>query len=1158
MRLNPVIVFLIVSIYISPIYGGNIRINEIVANNFNSIYDEDNETPDWIELYNGSNKAISIGGYRISDRNDYSKAWTIPDTAVKGYGFLLLHADGKNRITSDNYIIEASGYGINYDEKKDGFRFNYLAVTGDFDIAMRVNSITNKYYGGKTGLIARANLNEDSRFTGILVYQPQYPFYTIFRRDTAGNATKRMEFACREFPYNWVRLRREGDTIIYSIKQDGYHWKVLYSSYMKFNNSIYVGIASSGADCYNSINGRFSVSELCINNAPTRFDTLKSIAIPSSVTGSSSYSRFLHTNFSLDTKGETLYLWDKNGVLVDSMAFGRQKTNVSFGRYPDGANRQVYSENPTPERANHNGFMEIASLPGIDPVGGFYSDTVRTTITKPNDTSRVFYTTNGTDPCTSSHLYNGSGLSLPATTILRAGIFDDKKLPISFTTRTYFVNEPFNLPVISIVSDTNNLWPESTGILNDTNRWSEREIPVHFEYWDAKDSLSYSSDAGLKLHGQGSRNYPQRSFRLYSRTLYGNDEFNYPFWQNNGLPVSDKLVLKNAGQDWNFSYIRDGFCGVLGRFFPNVMNSAYKPVVAYINGKYWGLYHLRERFDDDYLSRKFGIDKDSVSIIENYTIEKGSSIDFFNKLDTVLCLDMVSDSAYNLASNCFDPENIIELTIFRTFVAAYDWPDNNNKIWNSPDFDQCWRWILYDLDISVGFNYANYDFNMYGHMDSFKCDFIQVFKKFLENSNFRIQYFNKYADCLNSVFKPEYTVPLLDSLAGEIRSEIPRQQKRWPGSVPNWEEEIGKMKTFLEIRPHVVWDHIVSNYGLDGTLTLQLETGIDGACTYQVNTINTDSSSWEGKYFKNIPFKVLCKPSPGFRFVRWEGAEAGKMYYTVNSASDTVRLKAVLVKDGNATKGRVAINEIMYKSSDERDCKDWIEIVNNSEEVVDLDSWTLKDDNDDHIFTIKKNIPLLPDSFLVISEDTDAFRTLYTDGCLLTGNLDFGFSKDDVVRLYNSEGVLMDSVDYSNKLPWDPEADGTGYSLELSDPSKDNSLPRNWSASVIEGGTPGMKNGGPESAIQLSSTDISLRCLPNPVTAIANIKFELPYDGRVSLDLINIFGNRMAGTETNSLFPAGSHSVPIDCSGLAPGSYFVRLFVSGNKPTTYILHLLKN
>ena len=51
----------------------------------------------------------------------------------------------------------------------------------------------------------------------------------------------------------------------------------------------------------------------------------------------------------------------------------------------------------------------------------------------------------------------------------------------------------------------------------------------------------------------------------------------------------------------------------------------------------------------------------------------------------------------------------------------------------------------------------------------------------------------------------------------------------------------------------------------------------------------------------------------------------------------------------------VVINEINYNSSDNFDVGDWVEIYNSSDDAIDLSLWLLKDEEDEHIFTIPSN-----------------------------------------------------------------------------------------------------------------------------------------------------------------------------------------------------------
>ena len=154
----------------------------------------------------------------------------------------------------------------------------------------------------------------------------------------------------------------------------------------------------------------------------------------------------------------------------------------------------------------------------------------------------------------------------------------------------------------------------------------------------------------------------------------------------------------------------------------------------------------------------------------------------------------------------------------------------------------------------------------------------------------------------------------------------------------------------------------------------------------------------------------------------------------------------------------VVINEINYNSSDSFNPDDWVEIYNSSNDTIDISSWLLKDEDDEHIFTVPSNIKILPEQYIIFCKDTIKFTELFPNVESYYGNLGFGLSGgSDLVRLFDSTGSLADTVRYDDDHPWPLSADGDGPTLELKHPTLDNTLWESWSAS--EGyGTPGAQN----------------------------------------------------------------------------------------------------
>ncbi|MEJ5237733.1 MAG: lamin tail domain-containing protein [Limisphaera sp.] len=95
----------------------------------------------------------------------------------------------------------------------------------------------------------------------------------------------------------------------------------------------------------------------------------------------------LHVNFALSKSGEAIGLFGADGTLIDAVTFGTQTTDVSEGRFPDGAGTVVRFETPTPRAPNR--LAQTNRPPALDPLPDRTADenrllTFRATATDPD------------------------------------------------------------------------------------------------------------------------------------------------------------------------------------------------------------------------------------------------------------------------------------------------------------------------------------------------------------------------------------------------------------------------------------------------------------------------------------------------------------------------------------------------------------------------------------------------------------------------------------------------------------------------------------------------------------------------------------------------------------------------------------------------------
>ena len=81
---------------------------------------------------------------------------------------------------------------------------------------------------------------------------------------------------------------------------------------------------------------------------------------------------------------------------------------------------------------------------------------------------------------------------------------------------------------------------------------------------------------------------------IFARGEYGTSEIEYPLFKTLEYDNFQALVLRNSGQDWLKSSIKDISLTSLMEG-SGLDYQSYNSSATYINGEYWGMYNLREK-----------------------------------------------------------------------------------------------------------------------------------------------------------------------------------------------------------------------------------------------------------------------------------------------------------------------------------------------------------------------------------------------------------------------------------------------------------------------------------------------------------------------------------------------------------------------------------
>lgn len=92
--------------------GGPV-IEELMADNEETLEDEDLDHPDWIEIYNGQDAPVNLAGWHLSDTPGLPGKWTFPSVTVPAYGTTYVFASGKDKFTNahphTNFTLQKEG-----------------------------------------------------------------------------------------------------------------------------------------------------------------------------------------------------------------------------------------------------------------------------------------------------------------------------------------------------------------------------------------------------------------------------------------------------------------------------------------------------------------------------------------------------------------------------------------------------------------------------------------------------------------------------------------------------------------------------------------------------------------------------------------------------------------------------------------------------------------------------------------------------------------------------------------------------------------------------------------------------------------------------------------------------------------------------------------
>ena len=370
-------------------------------------------------------------------------------------------------------------------------------------------------------------------------------------------------------------------------------------------------------------------------------------------------------------------------------------------------------------------------------------------------------------------------------------------------TYSYIVNENHTLPVMSLALNQSDLSAVHS------HAWVEGYIrPVYAQFFE-KDGDGFEIGAGLKLFGGSTRGHAKKSYELKFKKKYGAGKLKYQVFDDVDSAIFDSIVLRTGSQDEMGDYskkalIRDIVGTALVKEYTSVDVQAYKPIALYINGKYWGVYFIREKVDETFVANHYNVEasKSKTDLLRIDGQLKSGSRSKYNKLVSYISSHPMSNNTYyKEVEKLIDIENFCDFWIAETWTANHDIV--NVRFFSNPNVDDGkWKWIFYDLDsafYNVDRNYYQFSISPSGMTSAGYSTFL--LRNLMKNSNFKKKYLERLSYNLKNTWSTANVLKKIDDVIAEIgEDEIKRNYKRWNKSYTEWQNNVNFVRKYAKNR----------------------------------------------------------------------------------------------------------------------------------------------------------------------------------------------------------------------------------------------------------------------------------------------------------------------------------------------------------------------
>ena len=852
----------------------------------------------------------------------------------------------------------------------------------------------------------------------------------------------------------------------------------------------------------------------------------------------------LHTNFSLKGGGEYLALIAPDGsTVIQEFApeYPEQKTDASYSA-------GGFLLQPTPRAANigtsQQGFVLDTSF---DVDRGHYTAPFNLTISTLTTGAEIYYTTDGTEPTPSNGSLYSVPLNIGTTTVLRAAAFKDGFLPTNVDTQSYIflsdvINQPNNPPntttlwagriadyemdqevvtdpdyvdevipalekfaSLSLTIDPDDFYgtqglyqnPESSG-----PNW-ERAVSAELISHNGEET-GFQIDAGLRIQGGSSRNpdTPKHSMSLRFRNQYGAGKLNYPLFRNapDGRDAVEKFDTLQLRSGYNYGwvhrhfwqadkaqYARDQFVNDL---FLEMDNTGVhgRWIHLYINGIYWGIYHIHERPDQDFMESYFGGDDADYDAINSGVATSGTAA-AYGAMTDIAEGNIASSTVYETMQDHLDIDSFIDYMLINFYVGNNDWDGHNWRAAGTGPTGVPFHFIPWDTEFAISPNRTSPAYlDIAGALNINKTGLngnnrpTGIHQDLAQNAEYRLRFADRahFAFFNNGPLSPTGADQVWRQRSDDMGLALVAESARWGDYRRDVQAAGGWSSSDYDLYTRDEYYYPIQDYILETYIPQRPAIYLD-----QLRASNLYPDVDAPTYSHIASSLTMTNPNTGGTiFYTTDGSDprdAGAQTYSepiTLTQSDTYNSR--VLENGEwsalqsapvligipASSANLVISEIYYNEPGQEEANEFIELTNVSPQLIDLSNVTF---TAGLTYTFPVGTTLAPGAQIVLTP-ADYEGSLDNSGETITLN--------DVI------GFIIESVTYNDGGAWPSAADGDGYSLVRVSPESflNGNEATSWRSSTALGGNPGATDattfpGGDEDALlryALGSNELSL------------------------------------------------------------------------------------